>query len=59
MQTESRPTGGKALLRVLLASVLLSILVSYPKTCSLKTGDPQKLIRVDSDLVDLNSAWLD
>ena len=53
MQTESRLAGAKVLLRVMLASVLLSILVSYPKTCIAQTGEPSETIRVDSDLVDL------
>ncbi len=52
MQTESRLSGAK-LPSVLLASVLVGILVSYPKTCIAQTGEPTETIRVDSDLVDL------
>jgi Ca-activated chloride channel family protein len=52
MQTESRFTGAK-LLSVLLASLLLAIFISYPKTCIAQTGEPTETIRVDSDLVDL------
>jgi Ca-activated chloride channel family protein len=52
MQTESRFTGAK-LLSALLASLLLAIFISYPKTCIAQTGEPTETIRVDSDLVDL------
>src|SRR5688572_12486194 len=40
-------------LSVLLASMLLAIFVSYPKTCIAQTGEPSETIRVDSNLVDL------
>jgi Ca-activated chloride channel homolog len=52
MQTESRFTGAK-LIGVSLASLLLAIFISYPKTCIAQTGEPTETIRVDSDLVDL------
>jgi len=53
MQTEGRLTSTKPLLSVLSATLLLGILVSYPKTCISQTGEPTETIRVDSDLVDL------
>jgi len=53
MQTETRLIGAQMLLRVMLASALLIILVSYPKPCIAQTGEPSETIRVDSDLVDL------
>ncbi len=52
MQTESLNTGAKPL-SVLLASVMVAVFVSYPKTCIAQTGEPSETIRVDSDLVDL------
>lgn len=51
-QTETFFNGAKGL-GVLLASVLLVVLISYPKTCIAQTGDPTETIRIDSDLVDL------
>ena len=53
MQTESRVTGAKTCVRVMLAIGLLAMLVSYAKTCVAQTGEPSETIRVDSDLVDL------
>jgi VWFA-related protein len=53
MQTKSRLTGAKMLLRGILASLVLTTLVSYPKPCIAQTGEPSETIRVDSDLVDL------
>jgi VWFA-related protein len=51
-QTEGRRTGAKRI-GALLATVLLVIFVSYPKSCIAQTGEPIETIRVDSDLVDL------
>ncbi len=51
-QTESRRTGAKRM-GALLATVVLAIFVSFPKTCIAQTGEPTETIRVDSNLVDL------
>ncbi len=51
-QTETYFNGAKGF-GVLLASVLLVILISYPKTCIAQTGEPTETIRIVSDLVDL------
>jgi VWFA-related protein len=53
MRTETRLNGAEQLLRLMLAGVLFSILVSYPHTSIAQTGEPPETIRVDSDLVDL------
>lgn len=45
--------GAKPLMSVLFGTLLLAILVSYPKICFAQTGEPTETIRVDSDLVDL------
>lgn len=53
MQTENLLAGAKMLLRVMLPSVVLTLLVSYPHPCIAQPGEPSETIKVDSDLVDL------